>query len=479
MLSRWLNPAAALSVAALPCLLLAPFVELDPVRGVTFSNAPFSDEAWNLIGARSMALFGHPPTDEWQTWLLTLPFTALQAVAFSLFGVELSVARLVIVAAVAVTGGIITWALTPVVGMRNAWLAGVAYVTSGLVLYYGRLAFLEPLVGTFLAVGVLSVVPASRSAALRWGALGGAALALAVMTKAHALAALLAIMVVVGLAAVSMPWARRWLAGAVGTGSGLAAVWSAAILWPHFDDAMMVVTEIYPQYQWPTGFTTLFRNVTRFPFADGVLWLAWPLLAIAFVGALRIAWCFGRDAWNPDHVAPAAAALGVVAGLGLMSVVDYQPNRYVVAFLPLAAITGAWALPRGRLLRSWRWPTIALATLLIAGQGIVLHVGWLRQGGTEVASIQAAASRHIGSNATVVGHYAPLIALGIPVQAIVPFGDTINERDWYVSGARYAVLPGGRNWVAADPEAWAARKELYCITWSKNAERVCLYELPD
>lgn len=479
--ARFASPRtlAALSIAAVPILLLGPFVQLDPVPGVTSSNAPYTDEGWNLIGARSLALFGRPPADEWQAWLLTLPFTGLQAVALNLFGVEIEVARWVIVLTVAMTGAAISWTLASAVGTRNAWLAGLAYVTSALVLYYGRLAFLEPMVGGFLAVGVLSLAPASRGAAGRYGVLAGAAFALAVMTKAHAAAAVVAVLVVALFAATSMPAVRRWLFGSVLTGGAIAVIWTATVLLPHAQDVALVIGEIYPDYRWPNDVIALLRTVLAWPFRDGVLWLAWPIVGLAAVGTVATLTSIRRRGWRPADLAPIAAAAGLVAGAGLVSVVGYQPNRYIVAFLPLAAIAGAWVVPRGRLRGSRGWAAMALAMVLIAGHGVALHIGWMRAARTELGTMQAAAERQIEPGAILVGTYAPLVALGIPVEAIVPFGQAVNEENWYQRGARYAIWQAGRDWMSEASIPQEDRHEVACMIWAQDAERVCLYELAD
>jgi 4-amino-4-deoxy-L-arabinose transferase-like glycosyltransferase len=50
------------------------------------------------------------------------------------------------------------------------------------VLFYGRLAFLEPLAGLFLTVGILALAKVDGPRPGRWGLVGGLALSLAVMT---------------------------------------------------------------------------------------------------------------------------------------------------------------------------------------------------------------------------------------------------------------------------------------------------------
>ena len=482
-----LGPA---SVAIVAGLLLAPFAAIDPVRGVTFSNAPFSDEAWNLIGARNLVLFGHPSTDEWRTWLLTIPFTAIQAAAFAVFGLDLVVARLVVIATVALTGAVITGALGSAIGPVRAWIAGVAYVTSALVLYYGRLAFLEPIVGAFLAVGVVSVVPARRGRALHWGVVGGLALALAVMTKAVAVAAAGAIVVVVALAAFGHAWARRWTLGALLSSGVVAMAWGGLVLWPRREEVAAVVGVIYPPFAFPRDLAELVRQLGVFPLEDGILPLTLPLLLLAILGIARTARRAGAEriarrlgaapaetlpGW---WIAPVAAFVALAVSVLLMGIVTYQPNRYVVAFLPLAAIVGGWALPDRLTLPDRSTRAVAgLLVLAISAQGVLLQAYWVRHGGDELARIQAAAEA-IPPGAAVAGQYAPLVALREPVRAIVPF-ETVNDGDLYELGVRYVIwTDGGPDWAALHPGAWAARRTLGCMTWGIGVVRSCLYALP-
>ena len=478
----WRRRLTPWSVFAIAVLLLVPFIALDPARGLTFSNAPFSDEAWNLMGARNIVLFGHPSTDEWRTWLLATPFTAVQAVALAMLGLDLSVARLVIIVSVALTGTGIAAVLRDRVGALAAWIAGVAYVTSALVLYYGRLAFLEPLVGAFLATAVLSLVPAARNHALRWGMLGGLALALAVMTKGLAAPAAAAVMLVLLLAAVRVPWARRWLLGAVPVAAGAAAIWGLLVLWPNRRGVATVIGTIYPPFQLPADLASAWQQIAAFPTADNALGLALPLVILGLVAAGRVLWLVRRNGLPGVEAAivPLAAGAALLASLGLLSVVDYQPNRYVVAFLPLAAVLAAWAFPaRVPGLPSNGWVLKLAVAGLAAAPGLVLHFGALRPTGSEVATIQGVLG-DLPAGSTIVGQYAPLVGFGTTARTVVPF-ETVNDADQYAAGARYVVwIDEGPAWMTSKhAAAWAARETLACMTWGKVPVRSCVYRLLD
>jgi hypothetical protein len=52
---------AGLLLAGVVLWLLAPFAGVDPPRQLTVSNAPWTDEGFNLANARERALTGSPP----------------------------------------------------------------------------------------------------------------------------------------------------------------------------------------------------------------------------------------------------------------------------------------------------------------------------------------------------------------------------------------------------------------------------------
>src|SRR5438552_8001499 len=70
----WIAIGLALAV---PGLLLA-FIDADPTRGVTGSQSPFTDEAWNLLNSRNFALLGTWSTDQFNLSLVYGPFSLLE-----------------------------------------------------------------------------------------------------------------------------------------------------------------------------------------------------------------------------------------------------------------------------------------------------------------------------------------------------------------------------------------------------------------
>ena len=480
----WPRVVPPILIAVFVAALLVPFAARDPVAGVTSSNGPFSDESWNILGARNLLLLGHFSTDSWNTWLLTLPFTLLQATAFAIIGVGIVQARLAVIGVVAATAALIVAGLRPLIGSRAASLAAIGYATSALVLFYGHLAFLEPLVGLFLTAGILALRRADEPRAGRWGLAGGFALSLAVMTKALVLVPVMVLLATVAVGAIWRPDARRWLIGAVTSGSLVALAWAGLVLWPNRDAVAVVVTQIYPPLGLPSSGHALVSNLTAFIWGksgDDAVLLALPLLAFALAGGLRAAYLWRRGRLRGGFVAAGAAA-ALVAGLAVLAVVDYRPNRYLVALLPAAAILVGWALVGvERLPRRRGWVATVVAVALLALPGLTLHAGWMSGATSRLPAIQEDGFLAIPAGSIIAGGYAPLVGLRVSAVTIVTRGaqDPVNSGDLYAAGVRYVVSgESPPSWSSLHPAAWADRRELLCFMWGKDSKRICLYALP-
>ncbi|HLO36730.1 MAG TPA: hypothetical protein VK194_11630, partial [Candidatus Deferrimicrobium sp.] len=138
--------ALLLIAPLLVLVLLAVFVRVDPPGGVTTSNGPYTDEAWDVVNARNVVLLGRFSTDDWNLHLVNVPFSAAQAAVFAIAGVGMAQARFVSIVAVALAMAVLGWGLRRPLGRGPALLTAVAYGCSAMVLFYGRLAFLEPTV---------------------------------------------------------------------------------------------------------------------------------------------------------------------------------------------------------------------------------------------------------------------------------------------------------------------------------------------
>jgi 4-amino-4-deoxy-L-arabinose transferase-like glycosyltransferase len=461
------------------------FVRADPASGVTASNGTYTDEAWDVVNARNFVLLGHFSTDDWNLHLVNLPFSLLETAVFTIAGVGMAQARLVSIVATAITMLALGFGLRRHVGPAAALVAALAYGGSTLVLFYGRLAFLEPTVAMWLTLGGL-LTPrawwAERSG--RQGLLAGVFLALAVGTKPSAAFAVAGILV--GLAAIgrtSRP-VRRWLGGAVAAIAGAGAAWIVLIGLPNLD-AVKTDLRIWASEPILASPGSIIHQVLTFPTrSDGFFVLAAPILITGFVGlvlAIR-----ARASLTPSLKSLVGMAAGwLVFGLGLLFVAPYRPNRYEVPMLPALAIltgVGLWAL--GQLAPSWKASRLRLVAAVVAlclvAPGFASYAGWVQTATYQLPTIQAAVAAAIPAGNVVQGDYAPAFALLAPVPTIVSRPPTrVNPGDLYVTrGVRWFV--GGEGsapaWASLHASAWAARQTVLCAPW--GSRNICVWRLP-
>jgi 4-amino-4-deoxy-L-arabinose transferase-like glycosyltransferase len=474
-----------LAPAVLLFVVLAAFVAVDPPTGFTSSSSPFTDEAWDIINARNFVLFGHWSTDDWNLYLLNFPFSVSAAAMFSVAGVGIVQARVISIVATALTVYALGAGLRPALGRGPALLAAVAFGSAALVLYYGRLAYLEPLVALGVTVGTIGAIRATAPGSGRWGVVSGLALALAIGTKPSAL--FVSIGLLVGVAIVlgrSSPAARQWLVGAV-VAIGLAGLtWLVVLGLEHRlaigGDLRIWASE--PLATTPLGWV---RRIFGFPFRnDHMLILAAPLLIGAAVGAV-----LSVRRWqmlSPTVRGLVGGAIGsLLLGYAVLAVVPYRPNRYEVPLLPAMAILTAvaWSLIT-EVLGPWspnRWRAVRAVVIVgLVLPGVVMFSGWMRVTRASLPGIQAEVASIIPSGAAVEGIYAPLFAMRTPAVTLVsrPWagintGDLYAVRDvrWYIGAT--GTRPG---WAASHPTAWAARQERLCASWGSTS--VCIWQVP-
>jgi 4-amino-4-deoxy-L-arabinose transferase-like glycosyltransferase len=474
-----------LSLALLVFVILAAFVAVDPPTGVTSSSSPFTDEAWDIINARNFVLFGHWSTDDWNLYLVNFPFSVSEAAMFSVAGVGIIQARLISIVATALTVFALGAGLRTALGRGPALLGAAAFGSAALVLYYGRLAYLEPLVALGVTLGTLGALRATGPSSGWWGVLSGVALAGAIGTKPSAL--FVSIGVLLGVAVVlgrSSPAARRWLIGAVVAIGVAGLAWLVAL---GLENRLAVGGDlkIWASEPLPTSLLGWVRRILGFPFRnDHMLILAAPLLIGAGVGALLA--IRRRQALSPIVRGLVGATIGsLLLGFAVLAVVPYRPNRYEVPLLPAMAILTAVAA--GVLAdvvsraspRRWR----AAGTLVTAGlvlPGVVMFAGWMLVTHSTLPVIQDDVASIIAPGAAVEGIYAPLFALKAPVTTIVsrPWagintGDLYAVRDvrWYIGAM--GTSPG---WADRHPTAWAARQQRLCAPW--GSATVCVWQVP-
>jgi 4-amino-4-deoxy-L-arabinose transferase-like glycosyltransferase len=464
--------------------LLAAFVLVDPATRVTASNAPATDEAWDIVNARNFVLLGRFSTDDWNLHLVNVPFSLIEAAVFKVAGVGMAQARLVSIAAVALTMVALGWGLRRPLGSGAALLAALAYGTSTLVLYYGRLAFLEPTVALGLTVGGLLALRAHDPRSGRWGIVAGAALAVAIGTKPSAAFAVVGILVAMGVVSARAPEVRRWLGGAVLSIAVAGLAWVVLIGLPN-RDAVATDMRIWPAEPILGSLGSMVHRILVFPIHnDRFALLSAPLIvfgALGWVAAIR-----ARRTLPSGTLALLTAATGwLVAGFGLLALAPYRPNRYEVPLLPALAILGAagWSVFAPRLRQAW--PARAgLAGVAVAGAlvvpGLVLYGSWMTAAQSRLPDIQAQVRAILPGGAVVQGDDAPAFALLAPVEALVSHSSTrVNPGDLYVSrGVRWYVGVKGSApaWATLHPVEWSARVSRLCAPW--GGHEVCLWQVP-
>ncbi len=329
-------------------VLLAAFAGVDPAPGVTASTSPWTDEGWNVLNARNLVVFGRWSTDAWDMYIVNYPFSLLQAAWLAVAGVGIVQARLLVIAIGALALAAIGVGLRRQLGGPGAALAEASLGGSALVLYYGRLAYLEPMVVLWLVVGLLSLVRERPSFAS--GLVAGIALALAIATKASAASAVTGMLAGFALAGVRDAGVRRALAGVVVAAVGVAIVWAAVFVVPQ-PAALATDLRIWASEPLPRSLAQLIGRIDGYPRrSDGGIPFALPLLVAGALGVLAVV--LRRGSLDARQRRLAAACVGwFVAGMGVLLIVPYRPNRYLVPLLPPLAI--------------------------VAGLGFALAMGWI------------------------------------------------------------------------------------------------------
>jgi 4-amino-4-deoxy-L-arabinose transferase-like glycosyltransferase len=478
-------PALISGLAALA--LLGPQLAADPAPGFTFSFSPYTDEGWIALGARNLALLGTWSTDELHLYLVQLPFAVATYLVFEILGVGIVQARLVSlicsVGAVALLAGFVGRRFGALPGLA----AGIGLATSTLFLYYGRLVLLEPMVTLFLIAGLVLLLAAPQRVGYLLGIAGGGALAIAIGTKASALFAAGGLML-----GMLMPREGRTGGLPIRLGAAVAVAVTAGLVFGLFvalfrGEEMEAVLRFLAQERLPASLEELWDRTVGYVFepwaSDGAIAHSASLLVGGAAGLGLSAWRWRR--MDRAQQLLVAAAIGWFAvGAGLLLLVSYRPNRYVVPILPPLAILSAAGLavlldllPR-RVLQG----VLAVAVVvLLTAPGLFTWSGWMAGATHRVTRIQAELLGNIDDGAAMQGDLAPLFGMRVPVPAIVSrpeFG--FNDGDLYTShGVRWVFVwdDSPPAWIDAHPGAWAAREKIGCWPWRPPLE-VCLYHLP-
>lgn len=490
--------------------VLAAFAAADPVTKVTDSVAPFTDEAFNVVNARNFVQLGVWSTDEWNLHLVNLPFSLLEALIFRLIGVGMVQARLAMALCVSLTAAALVWGLRGAVGRVCATFAGVAFGASGLILFYGRLAFLEDMVVLGLTLGTLVLARESRPS-LRGGVLAGLCYAVAIGTKPSALFSVVGILFAMGLV---WGWRdramRHWIVGSTAVIAIAGLIWAIAIWLPN-QAAVAIDVKIWPPYQWNLTPVELFNSIKAYLTGKsdhifGVMLL--PLIALGAAGLVAIATLRKRLGQAEATLAVAAFAWAAF-GFGILMVVSYRPNRYVVPLVPSLAILAAiglhlfigWLRERlaaresederageetrtGRAVRARRLAPnlIVTAAIVVAvAPGLAWYGNWARHATYDLVAIQNQFADAVPPGEMVAGGDSALFLMQSRAKTVV-VGLNTNEGNLYAQGARWYLLasdaanPNDAAIPTGVPEAvWATRDRVMCASWRGGTE--CLFHV--
>ena len=342
---------AGLLLVVIVLWLLVPFAGVDPPRGLTASNAPWTDEGFNLANARERVLTGQFATGDVDRSLTNGAYSALAAAMFAVTGPSLAAGRALSMVAVAAAVLLLALGLARPLGRPAALLAAAALGGANLMLEHGRLALVEATVVALLAGAFVLATRAAWRPSPAAGIGLGLLVAAAVSVKAIALLPGMVMLAVVLVAA-----AVRRDRGALGMGlAGLAALvaaggaWLAAVALPNWD-RFRTSLRIWPSVEYLDGPAAIAGRLGRYlADSDQALGRSLPLLLAAALGVAALARRWPR--LTPE--ARDALVMALLWGTGLwlaVAVADYlpgnygAPNRYVVPALPGLAVLAGFGL---------------------------------------------------------------------------------------------------------------------------------------
>ena len=485
-------PLEAILVGLGLFLLLAAFVAADPASHVTFSTSPFTDEAFNTVNARNYVLLGRWSTDEWNLYLVNLPFSLVEALWFRLVGVGIVQARLVAIACVSLSAAALVWGLRGAVNRRAATFAGIAFAASGLILVYGRLAFLEDMVVLALVLGSVVLVRDERLSP-RWGVVSGVCYAVAIGAKPSAAFAVAGILVAVAIIGIRDWAARRWVAGALAAIVVLGLLW-AAVIWLPNRDVVALDLKIWAPENLNLAPLAILKSAWQYVVHDNdhiYGTLLGPLLGLGAAGFFTVALL--RRRLTRSQARLALVSIGwLAAGFGILLIASYRPNRYAVPLVPPLAILAALGIQLASTWLEERRPeagsvsgrrmagTLVLAiTVAAAAPGLAWYGSWARGASYNLPEIQSRFASAVPAGERVAGRESALFLMRSQAVTLItqPGGGPANHGDLYAQGVHWYVLP------ADDPPppgvsaaTWASRQSVECADY--GGVRECLFHVP-
>jgi hypothetical protein len=428
-----------LLLAAMAVALLAPFASVDPPGGLSNSNAPWTDEGFNLANARNLALFGRFGMDDIDRSLSNGAYSGLAALVFSVTGPSIPAGRWISIAATAAAVLLFAVGLARPLGTRAALLAAATLGGCQLLLQYGRLAFVEPLTVALLAGALVLVARAPERPSPPAGASAGLLVAAAISVKAIAVvpgAILLGVPLALGL------WRRdraavRMLLAAIAALVLAAVGWALLVALPNLD-RLRVALRIWPAVAYPVTPAALVRRLGAYAAdSDGALPRAAPLLAAAAAGLAACAATW-RSLPRARRDLLAIGALWGVGAWAAIAVGDYAPNRYIIPALPGLAVVAGFGLaaladrlaalasarraaaPGGRAAGLPRLVAAVLAAA-VAAPGVASHVRSASAAGDQLSAGQRQLAAAVPDGAVVFGSYGPTMLFETGSKLVTPW----------------------------------------------------------
>jgi 4-amino-4-deoxy-L-arabinose transferase-like glycosyltransferase len=432
---------AGLLLAAIVLWLLVPFAGVDPPDGLTASNAPWTDEGFNLANARERVLGGRFATGDVDRSLTNGAYSALAAAVFAVTGPSLAAGRALSMAAAALAVLLFALGLARPLGRPQALLAAAALGGSDLLLEHGRLALVEAVVVALLAGAfVLATRAAWRPSAVA-GAGAGLLVAAAVSVKANALLPGLVLLLYVPVAAAARRDHRALQMGLAGLAALVAAGagWLVAVALPNWE-RLRTAVRIWPTVDYLGSPASVAGRVGRYLAADAdqALGRSLPLLLAVAVGLVALAVRWPRL----DRSARDALVMGGLWGLGLWLAVaagDYlpghylAPNRYVVPALPGLAVLAGFGLATLAGLAGPRWRGGLAAVILglaVAVPGVTTYLDGAMASGRTREQDERVLAAALPEGAVVYGAYAPTMLFDTRTTTLTPWPTAgANVRD--------------------------------------------------
>jgi 4-amino-4-deoxy-L-arabinose transferase-like glycosyltransferase len=476
---------AGLLLAGVVLWLLVPFAGVDPPAGLTVSNAPWTDEGFNLANARERALTGQFATGDVDRSLTNGAYSALAAATFAVTGPSLAAGRAL--SMVAVAGAVLLFALglARPLGRPAALLAAAALGGADLMLEYGRLALVEATMVLLLAGAFVLATRAAWRPSVAAGVGVGLLVAVAVSVKANALlpgAVLLGVVLVAAAVRRDRRALAMGLAGLV-TLALAGAAWLVAVALPNWE-RLRTALRIWPTVEYLGTPAAIAGRVGRYlADSDQALWRSLPLLLAAALGLAALARRWPRL----EPAARDALVMATLWGVGLwlaVAVGDYlpghytAPNRYVVPALPGLAVLAGFGLAdlaalAGRAFGGGRWVAATVAVVLgaaVALPGAVQYLEDARASGRLREQGQRALASSLPRDAVVYGAYAPTMLFDTRLTTLTPWPTAdANVRDpvgrFGVTHVLAGAGPADPTATVASLTAGPARQRLARIPW--------------